>query len=93
LWEASGQTRFAQGKCIDISETGMRMEVPVPVPLRTTVAVRAEKIRLNGSATVRHVARYGSKYILGIEMSQILQEQTLAAIREPWAMRTTADVV
>jgi hypothetical protein len=91
-WEASGQARFAQGKCIDISESGLRMEVPVPVPLRTTISIRAEKITLNGSATVRHVDRYGSKYILGIEMSQILQDKTLAAIREPWAMRAQADL-
>jgi hypothetical protein len=90
-WEASGQARFARGKCIDISESGVRMEVPVPVPMRANVSIHAEKIRLNGSATVRHVERYGSKYILGIEMSQVLQGKTLAAIREPWALRAHAD--
>lgn len=69
------------------------MEVPVPVPVRASISIRAEKIRLSGSATVKHVERYGSKYILGIQMNQILQEKTLAAIREPWALRTPVDVV
>ncbi|HML18027.1 MAG TPA: PilZ domain-containing protein [Bryobacteraceae bacterium] len=91
-WEASGQTRFAQGKCIDISESGLRIEVPAPVPPRANLSVRAERIKLSGSATVKHVARYGSKYILGIEMSQRLGDKTLSAIREPWALRTPANV-
>lgn len=80
-WETSGQARFTQGKCIDISESGLRMAVPVAVPVRTNISMRAEKMKLSGSATVRHVERYGAKYILGIEMTQILQESVLAAIR------------
>lgn len=87
-WESYGQTRFAQGKCLDISENGLRIEVPIPVPVRTSIVLRAERIQLSGSATVRYSTRYGAKYILGIEMSQVLQEKTLAAIREPWALRT-----
>jgi hypothetical protein len=58
--------------------------VPVPVPLRTSIIMRSEKIQLSGSATVRHIARYGSKYILGIEMSQKLQEKTFASLQEGW---------
>lgn len=92
-WESYGQARFAQGKCLDISESGLRIEVPVPVPMRTSVFLRADRIQLSGAATVRHLSRYGAKYILGIEMSQALQEKTLAAIREPWALRTPSGVV
>ena len=75
--------RFAQAKCLDVSENGMRVEGPVPVPLRTNILVRAERIHLSGSAVVKHVARYGAKYILGLEMSQALQQKTLAAIQPP----------
>lgn len=83
-WETSGQARFAQGRCVDVSEGGLKLEVPVPVPLRTSIIMRSEKIQLSGSATVRHIARYGSKYILGIEMSQKLQEKTFASLQEGW---------
>lgn len=74
--------RFAHVKCVDVSEGGMRVEGPVPVPLRANILLRAERIHLSGSAVVKHVARYGAKYILGLEMSHALQEKTLAAIQQ-----------
>jgi hypothetical protein len=87
-WEDErGQPKFVQSKCLDISESGLRVETPQPIPVRTCVMLRAERINLSGSATVRHSQRYGSKYILGIELSQALQEKTLAMVREPWALR------
>jgi hypothetical protein len=93
-WEdAQGQTRHAQGQCIDVSEGGIRVEVHTAVPSHTHVMLNAERIQLSGGASVKHVARYGSKYLLGLELSQALREKTLAAIREPWAMRTPTDVV
>jgi hypothetical protein len=87
-WEDErGQPRFVQSKCVDISERGLRVEAPQPIPVRTCVMLRAERINLSGSATVRHSERYGAKYLLGIELSQILHEKTLALVREPWALR------
>src|SRR5271154_2187221 len=84
-WEdAQGQTKHAQGQCIDISESGMRIEVNTSIAPRTRIMINAERIKVSGSATVKHVERYGSKYILGLELSETLREKTLAAIREPW---------
>ena len=87
-WEDErGQPKFVQAKCVDISESGLRVEVSQSIPVRTCLILRAERINLSGSATVRHSQRYGSKYILGIELSQSLQDKTLAMVREPWALR------
>ncbi len=93
-WEdARGEARFAQAKCIDVSESGMRIESPVPIPSGTRIQLNAERIKLSGTATVKHAARYGSKYVLGIELAQIAGEKTAAAFREPQALRGPACVV
>jgi hypothetical protein len=82
-WEGPhGLPRFALGKCLDISEEGMRIEAPEPVPLYSNVALQAEQINLAGSATVKFSSRLGAKYILGLEMTQALRERTLRVIRE-----------
>ncbi|MGD1091423.1 MAG: PilZ domain-containing protein [Bryobacteraceae bacterium] len=87
-WEDErGQPKFVQSKCLDISESGLRVETSQPIPLRTCLMLRAERINLSGAATVRHSQRYGAKYILGIELSQVLHDKTLAMVREPWALR------
>jgi hypothetical protein len=87
-WEdASGRSRFAQAKCIDLSETGVRVEAPEPIPISTCVMLRVDRIRLAGASRVKHVERYGSKYIVGLELTEALRDESLAWIREPWAFR------
>jgi hypothetical protein len=87
-WETTlGSSQYAVGRCLDVSETGLRIEVPEPIPARTTVLLQADQINLRGPATVKHVARQGSKYILGLELCQTLRDQALKAIREPWTSR------
>ena len=73
-WEdASGPPKFTRAKCTDVSEGGLRLDMLVPVPLRTHVSLRAERLKLSGSATVRRVARSGSKYSVSVELSQPLR--------------------
>jgi hypothetical protein len=76
-----------QGRCLDVSEKGLRIEVPQPILVNSRISLRADRINLGGSATVKHVTRHGFKYILGLELSQPLRDQTLAVICEPWALR------
>lgn len=92
-WETlSGEPRFSQCKCIDVSEAGLRIEMPVSVPLRTRVSVSAERIKIAGSGSVKHVARYGAKYVIGVELTEKLLGKTLDVIREPWALRSPTPV-
>ncbi len=62
--------RYAQAKCLDISEDGLRIQVSEPVPVRTRLLFRADLINFGGSATVRCVSWRGCKYILGLSLSQ-----------------------
>ncbi len=87
-WEDDQRrAKFILAKCVDISETGLRVEVSEPIPVRTNLQLRAERINLGGSATVKHSVRYGSKYLLGLQLSQVLQDKTLTLVREPWSLR------
>jgi hypothetical protein len=73
-WEgAHGVSMFTLGKCLDVSEGGMRIEVSEPIPARSRVLLQADQIKVGGSASVKHVARLGSKYILGLELSQSIR--------------------
>jgi PilZ domain-containing protein len=81
-WEDSAVPRFASGKCLDISQGGLHVEITQEIPVGTRVMLSVEKLKLTGPAVVKHVARRGGKFDLGLELSQALHEQTLAAIRE-----------
>ena len=82
-WETSGgEVKYTNGKCIDFSEGGLRIEVTEPIPVRTYITLRAQRINLNGAATVRNVDRAGAKYILGVELSQSLHERAMEHLRD-----------
>ena len=81
-WEDEhGLPRYAPATCLDVSEGGLRIEVPERIPVSSRISLRADRINLQGSATVKHIARRGSKYILGLNLSQALRDQALAVIR------------
>jgi hypothetical protein len=78
-WEDErGIARYAQAKCLDVSEEGLRIEVGEPIPVRSTISLREERIKVGGSATVRYTAwRRGCKYILGLNLSETLEKNSL----------------
>ena len=83
-WEdAHGLTSYAQAKCLDVSEEGLRIEVSKPIPVHSRISFRADGINVAGSATVKHVTRQGAKYILGLNLSQALRSEILTAIHQP----------
>jgi len=73
--------RYANASCLEISASGLRITVEVfePIPVRSRVALRVDRIKLAGSATVRHVVRRGAKYLVGLELSQAFGD-TLAVM-------------
>ena len=84
--------RFALVKCIDVSEGGLRIESPVPVPLRATVSLSAGRIYVSGAGSVKHVQRFGAKYLIGVQLNGPLDKKALDTIREPWALRSPVSV-
>ena len=81
-WEDErGLTRFAHAKCIDVSEGGLRIETSEVIPVRSQISLRADRINLGGSATVRNIRWRGCKYILGVNLSQTQAAEALSIIR------------
>jgi PilZ domain-containing protein len=79
-WDERGDTHYCQAKCIDISENGLRVEAPVAIPAQTRISLRAEGLKLSGTAVLKNIVRRGgSKHILGLQLGQALQEKALAA--------------
>jgi len=90
-WDESGAPRYAQGKCIDLSAGGLRVEAPVAIPVQSRISLRIEELNLSASALLKHVSRRGSKYMLGLELSQTLHERALAAIVRAPVQDTSAE--
>lgn len=70
MWkDGQGVDRFTTARSIDISESGMSITTPEPITERSYVILRADKLDLHGTASVRHCLRKGSSYVVGLEFS------------------------
>ena len=70
VWKnRQGLDGFLNGRIIDVSEAGMRVEVSDPLEKQTYVTLQAAGLGLHGSASVRTCTRKGMKYIVGLEFS------------------------
>jgi hypothetical protein len=68
MWtDRAGQDRWAIVRIFDLSEAGVRMELPEPVEGRTLLSFSSDDMRLRGQATVRFCRREGAKYVVGAE--------------------------
>jgi hypothetical protein len=68
--DARGDNKFAIARAIDISESGIRLQMPEAPPLHTYVMLRAAKLGLLGNASVRYCVRTtASKYAVGAEFT------------------------
>ena len=74
MWtDRNGHERFATARSIDVCESGIRIQVPEPLPDRSYVRLRADKIALAGSASVRTCLKKGTKFVVGLEFSGGMQ--------------------
>jgi hypothetical protein len=70
VWQdGNGLEKFVRGRCLDVSQSGLRMELPEPIPVRTYVTVKADQVGLAAFAAVRHCAPSRGKHIVGLEFS------------------------
>lgn len=75
--DSRGEPRFGQMKCLDISASGARIELPQALAARSPVSLRFDRIGFSCSGSVRHCVRYGIKYHIGIEFSTPIPERLL----------------
>jgi hypothetical protein len=65
--DSKGEGRTMLGRAVDLSDSGIRVEVSEPIEAGTDLHLRAERYGLTGTASVRHSIRRGSKHVLGLE--------------------------
>jgi hypothetical protein len=74
VWQdRSGVDHFINGRSLNISASGIRVEVSDPIEKQVYVTVQCAALGVHGRASVRTCARKGMKYILGLEFSGGLQ--------------------
>lgn len=71
--DRDGIPRYASGKCLNVSESGLLIELPELIPIRTQVTLKVDRLQISGSATVKHVTRKGLRHILGLELNQAVK--------------------
>jgi hypothetical protein len=71
--DGQGNFKFAAVKGVNLSRTGLQVEAPEPIPVRAYVTVRSEQLKLACSASVRHCARCGGRFTVGLEFSHPLR--------------------
>jgi len=67
--DADRNDKVVLTRVLDISESGMRFELPEPVPSRADIMLRGEKIGLQTRAVVRFCECLGRKYAVGVEFA------------------------
>jgi hypothetical protein len=75
MWrDARGENKFATARALDVSESGIRLQMPEAPPVHSYVTLRASKLGLLGDASVRYCLRSAScKFAVGAEFTAGLQ--------------------
>ena len=70
-WEDSmGFKRREQGRCVEASAGGLRMELPDPIMAGTPISFHLLQTEHAGTAFVRHCTPTGSGYVIGVEFTE-----------------------
>lgn len=67
--DSSGAQYSAHARCLDVSETGLRIELPRRVDAGCYINVKSDKFKLNASAKVRNSIPKGLRYLIGLEFN------------------------
>lgn len=70
--DTRGQLRKLKARCLDLSPEGARLETDTPIQSRTNIALDSARFGSLGTASVRHCARQGLKYAIGVEFTASL---------------------
>ena len=82
-WTEADGENHVMGRCLDISVTGLGVEVARRIFVGTEVRVRADWMNLDGIATVRHSRERGGVFQIGLELKRPLSPEILAKVIPP----------
>src|SRR5262249_17945497 len=71
--DTSGKMKMTRSRAINISESGMAVELPEPAMPLSMLRFQSERLKLMGTGAVRHCRRVGTKYIVGLEFTEGLR--------------------
>jgi len=72
-WQDSAGNRYSLGvRTLDMTSQGARVESPEPMAPGQYILLEAPKLKLMGSAIVRHCGRRGSSYHIGLDFRNSL---------------------
>jgi len=87
IWkDTRGQIRALRANCVDLSPEGARLETDAPIAPRTSITLDSARYGNMGRASVRHCARHGVKYTVGVEFTASL------ALAEPGRKRCWEEI-
>jgi len=70
MWlDAAGDEKFINAPVRNISASGVSLQIPEPVPVRSFVTLCADKLGIHGRASVRYCSRNGIQYSIGLEFT------------------------
>jgi len=69
--DSTGTQRNMQGKCLDRSAGGLRVQLNDEVTQGATVFVRSASLAINEPARVRYCRRKGLTFLVGLEFTAI----------------------
>jgi PilZ domain len=74
IWkDRAGVDKYISGRSLDVSPSGMRVEISEAIEKQTYVTLQCVALALHGTASVRTCTRKGTKYVVGLEFSGGLQ--------------------
>jgi hypothetical protein len=77
MWKDQlGNEKYTKARALDISQSGMRVEVPERIPERSYITFRSDELSLHGTGSVRTCRGKGIKYVVGVEFSGIMKIAT-----------------
>ena len=70
--DAEYKERCLDTRCLNMGRRGALVLSNEPFPVGTTVYISVKVLMRSGSATVRHCTARGSKYLIGLEFTELL---------------------
>ena len=67
--DITGKMKVARTRALNISESGMAVELPEAAMPLSMVRFQSDKFKLMGTGAVRHCRRVGTKYVVGFEFT------------------------
>ncbi len=63
--------QHSQGRCLDVSAGGLKMELPDPIDVSERIRFRVNHVHLAGTASVRYCNRVGRSYVIGVKFRRL----------------------